>query len=245
MIPKIIHYCWVGGNPLTPLAQKCIASWKKHCPDFEIIRWDETNYDFSKNQYMAQTYEAKKWGFVPDYARLDIIYQYGGIYLDTDVEIVKPLDELLNNAAFCGVENFCQNGITIALGLGFGAEPGHPLIKEMMDDYENLRFYNQDGSLNLTASPVYQTAFLTKKGLLNVDKIQTVSGMTVYPKQYFNPTNLDTGRIQLTNKTVSIHHYAASWLDDKSKLRYAVHKFLNRTIGIERTEWIRRKLLKK
>ena len=119
MIPKKIHYCWIGGNPLPELAIKCIESWKKYCPDYEIIEWNEKNYDFRKNQFMREAYDEKKWGFVPDYARLDIIYEHGGIYLDTDVEIIKPLDSLLKEQGFAGME---QPGI-VALGLGFGAEP--------------------------------------------------------------------------------------------------------------------------
>ena len=128
MIPKKIHYCWIGGNPLPELAIKCIESWKKYCPDYEIIEWNEKNYDFRKNQFMREAYDEKKWGFVPDYARLDIIYEHGGIYLDTDVEIIKPLDSLLKEQGFAGME---QPGI-VALGLGFGAEPKLPLIKELM-----------------------------------------------------------------------------------------------------------------
>lgn len=243
MIPKKIHYCWVGGNPLTPLAEKCIASWRKYCPDYEIVRWDESNYDFTKNKYMKQAYEAKKWGFVPDYARLDIIYQNGGIYLDTDVELVKPLDELLENKCFCGVELRDQGRIVVALGLGFGAERGDSLIKEMMSAYFDLNFLNADGTLNLVASPVYQTKFLLEKGLINIPQIQNVAGITVYPKVYFNPTDLDTGKVVLDKKTISIHHYAGSWLDAKAKRRYEVHKFLNRVIGKNATNWLRKILL--
>ena len=105
MIPKKIHYCWVGGNSKPPLVKKCIQSWKKYCPDYEIIEWNESNYDISKNIYMKQAYEAKKWAFVTDYMRLDIIYEHGGIYLDTDVELIKNIDDLLSNEAFAGIES--------------------------------------------------------------------------------------------------------------------------------------------
>lgn len=245
MIPKKIHYCWVGGNPLTPLAEKCIASWKKYCPDYEIIRWDESNYDFSKNKYMQQAYKAKKWGFVPDYARLDLIYQYGGIYLDTDVELIKSLDKVLDNESFSGVESDKQGKLIVALGLGFGAEAGHPLIKEMMEEYDKLSFINEDGTLNLVGSPIYQTAFLVKRGMVYTKKIQKVCEMTVYPKEYFNPTDLDTGKIILEQNTISIHHYAGSWLDNKAKRRYQIHKALNRMIGVKATDSIRKFFLQK
>ena len=138
MIPKIIHYCWFGGESLPESAIKCINSWKKFCPDYEIIRWDESNYDVTKNVYMKEAYEAKKWGFVPDYARLDIVYNYGGIYMDTDVELLKPLDDLLGCNAYMGVE---KPGI-VALGLGFGAEKGNSVIGDLLEEYNDKRFIN-------------------------------------------------------------------------------------------------------
>ena len=156
MIPKKIHYCWFGGNPLPELAQKCIASWKKYCPDYEIIEWNETNYDITKNNYMNQAYENKRWGFVPDYARLDIIYTHGGIYLDTDVELIKPIDELLTLKAFAGVE---QNSEYVALGLGFGAEKEHPTIKALRDYYDTLSFV-ENGELGLDESDFNKNASL-------------------------------------------------------------------------------------
>ena len=154
MIPKIIHYCWFGGNPLPPSAEKCIESWKKFCPDYEIRRWDESNYDITKNQYMQEAYQCKKWGFVPDYARLDIIYDHGGIYLDTDVEIIKTFDELLDCVAFGGVE---QESPYVALGLGFGAEKGNDIIRQLRDKYDELHFM-EDGQMNLT--PISAKSFL-------------------------------------------------------------------------------------
>ena len=127
MIPKKIHYCWFGNNPLPEKDRKCIESWKKYCPNYEIIRHDENNYDISKNKYMKQAYESKKWGFVPDYARLDIIYNEGGIYLDTDVELTKNLDELLKYDAYMGFED----DIHVSPGLGFGAIKHHEGIKKL------------------------------------------------------------------------------------------------------------------
>ena len=131
MIPKIIHYCWFGGNEIPEHDKKCIESWKKYCPDYKIIRWDESNYDYKKNSYMREAYEAKKWGFVPDYARLDIVYEHGGIYLDTDVELVKNIDELLEHKAYMGFE---VGGEFVSPGLGFGAEKNFPLFKKMMEE---------------------------------------------------------------------------------------------------------------
>ncbi len=228
MIPKKIHYCWVGGNELSDLAQKCIASWEKYCPDYEIIRWDESNYDFHKQKYMDEAYQAKVWGFVPDYARLDIIYNHGGIYLDTDVEIIKPLDPLLEEKAFAGFES---EG-TVALGLGFGAEPHHPLIAEMRDFYDGLSFYGEDGSLNLTPSPLFQTEVLKKHHLEARDEKQILEGnFTVFPKAVFNPCDLKKRKIHISDETYSIHHYAGSWVTAGERRHIRIYQGMHRLLG--------------
>ena len=241
-IPKVIHYCWVGGKPLTPLAQKCLDSWRYFCPEYKIIRWDESNYNFAKHPYMKQAYEAKMWGFVPDYARLDIIYQHGGIYLDTDVEIIKPLDDLLIDNFFAGFES----REIIALGLGFGAEAHHTVLKGMMDDYDNYAFTNADGSLNLLPSPQIQTKFLRKYYHIKDDngKIQKMKEITIYPKEYFCPKDFLTGKINITDHTYSIHHYASSWftirghieifLIRKAPLCYKILKWIVNVLSLKK-----------
>ena len=213
MIPKTIHYCWFGRNPKPKLAEKCIKSWKKYCPDYEIIEWNEDNYDISKNSYMKEAYEAKKWGFVPDYARLDIIYSHGGIYLDTDVEIIKPLDHLLNNKAFAGLEPQ-EDATYVALGLGFGAEKGNPLIRKLMDSYEECHFLKEDGNLNLTPAPVLNSETLKPLGFDSTDRIQDLGEMMLYPSEYFCPL---LGGHRRTENTVSIHWYSGSWLPEKER----------------------------
>lgn len=229
MIPKIIHYCWIGGYPKTPLALRCIESWKKYCPDYEIIEWNESNYDFSKNQYMAEAYRQKKWGFAPDYARLDIVYQFGGVYLDTDVELLKPMDELLHNHAFVGLQ---RPGIA-AFGLGFGSEKANPIVRELRDQYESLVFLNSDGSLNLTTSPKYQSDYLVEHyGLSLQNEVQVLGeNLTVYPIDYFNPMNPSSGKITITPNTFSIHHYAASWSSASNKRRTVIYKWICRIFG--------------
>ena len=207
MIPKKIHYCWVGGKPLPKSAVKCIKSWKKYCPDYEIIEWNETNYDFTKNEYMKQAYEAKKWGFVPDYARLDIIYTCGGIYLDTDVEIVKSFDSLLNLKGFAGFED----DESVALGLGFGAEKGNAVIKKLRDSYENLSFINEDGSINLTPAPEVNQPIFDELGLIHNGECQMLDDFSVFSKDYFCPKSLYDGVIRKTENTYSIHQFDASW----------------------------------
>lgn len=198
---------------MSELGEKCIASWKKYCPDYEIIRWDESNYDVTKNEYMRQAYEAKKWGFVPDYARLDIVYQHGGIYLDTDVEIIKNIDELCSNIAFMGIG--CTGGV--AIGLGFGAEAGLPIIKELRDDYDKACFINEDGSYDTTPCVKYQTEILKKHGFVDEDKIQMVNDVKIYTKEYLCPMHYATGALSITDNTYSIHHYESTHWDDRAR----------------------------
>ena len=216
MIPKKIHYCWVGGAPLPESAKKCIKSWRKYCPDYEIIEWNESNYDFTSADYMKEAYEAKKWGFVPDYARLDIVYTHGGIYLDTDVEIVKSFAPLLSLSAFAGF----QEGGEVALGLGFGAEVGSPVIKKLMDSYAGRHFISAGGEPDLTPSPRLNTATLVKEyGVRQDGTLQEFDGMTVFPVDYFCPKSFYDGIVRKTENTYSIHHYDASWFSDETKKR--------------------------
>lgn len=223
MIPKVIHYCWFGGAPLPEKEQKCMESWKKFAPDYEIVRWDETNYDVHKNAYMGEAYDCKKWGFVPDYARFDIIYEHGGIYLDTDVELVKPLDELLSNKAYMGFEsNEWVNG-----GIGFGAEKGNLLIKGLRDMYDSLSFVREDGELNLTPSPTYITNYLVSHGLRRDNTMQTLEdSMVIYPTEYFAARDYDTNKVVITENTISIHQYSGTWRTPKQKLMTKVKRIL-------------------
>ena len=231
MIPKIIHYCWFGNNPIPNEYKTYMESWKKYCPDYEIIEWNESNYDVTKNKYMHEAYEAKKWGFVPDYARLDIIYNHGGIYLDTDVEIIKNLDELLKNDAFMGFES----KRFVAIGLGFGAQKGHKTIKILRDIYKDIAFLNADGTYNMTPSPFYQTNFLYKNGLKKNNKKQNVCGITIYPAEYFCPQSYETGKLKIEKTTYSIHHYAATWITNEQKqikeLRHKLSKIFPKKLA--------------
>lgn len=213
MIPKKIHYCWLGDKEKTELVLKCIKSWKKYCPDYEIIEWSEQNINLKSVPYMEQAYDAKAWGFVPDVARLQIIYNHGGIYLDTDVEIIRTFDDLLNNHAFVGRES----GDYVNLGSGFGAEPNNQYIKLMLDAYNDLSFRLKDGSLNRIASPKIQTDTLKKIGLKEDDILQNIGNLTVYTKDYFSPIDYYTGLCEITDNTHSIHHYDGSWLTESER----------------------------
>lgn len=230
-IPKIIHYCWVGGNPKPQSVLYCIESWKRCCPDYEIREWNETNYDFTKNEYMRQAYEAKMWGFVPDYARLDIVYEHGGIYLDTDVEMVHSFDHLLENECFFGFENTGDGENYVNCGHGFGAVPGHDAIKNARDLYEHVSFVNADGSLNLLASPYYTTQSLRQMGLVQENRDQTLDGFQVYASDVLCPKNFRTGKLHQTVRTVSIHHFTASWVDEKIKAELAHQQKIKNRFG--------------
>lgn len=219
-IPKVIHYCWFGKNPIPDRYKIWMESWNKFCPDYEVKLWNEQNYDLSQNEYMLQAYEAGKWGFVPDYARVDIIYKYGGIYLDTDVEIIQSLDELLYQDAFVGFE---RNDF-VNLGQGFGAVKGHPVIREMRDMYKECQFVKEDGTLNLLPSPSYQTEVLVRHGLERNGSYQILENITVYPEKLINGKNERTRIVETLPCTRMIHHFDASWHD--STARYAN---LNRT----------------
>ena len=210
IIPKVIHYCWFGDNSIPSDYKKWMESWRKYCPDYEIVEWNESNYDIHKNRYIEQAYEAKKWAFVSDYARLDIIYNYGGIYLDTDVEIVKNIDDLLYNEGFCGYEQKDY----VAFGLGFGAKKHNSLIKEIMSVYERMSFINSDGTYNMTTCPTIQTDVLEKHGMKRNGEYQVIDGFAIFPEKVLCGKNIFTREVikDLTN-TYMIHHFAASWLE--------------------------------
>lgn len=214
MIPKIIHYCWFGGNPLPELAEKCIESWKKFCPDYEIIRWDETNFDINYCDYVREAYEAKKWAFVSDYARFKIIYDYGGVYFDTDVELLKPIDDLIKQGPFMGLES--GKSSMIAPGLGLAANPGLGLAKEVLDDYENSHFIaDERGKYEIVVERV--TNILLRHGEIYPDEINYVAGVFIYPTEYLCPMNYVTGELSITDKTYAIHHFSASWLPEAER----------------------------
>lgn len=209
IIPKKIHYCWFGGGELPDEYKKYIESWRKCCPDYEIIRWDESNYDVTKNRYMRQAYENKKWAFVSDYARVDIIYHQGGIYLDTDVELVKNFDEFLKWDLFCGFESFDY----VSWGVGFGAVKEHEILKDVLNEYEKRSFLKEDGSFDLTGCPILQSEVMKRYGFVMNGQPQSINNIAIYPIEYFAPFSYLRGFGRITENTHSIHHYSASWVD--------------------------------
>lgn len=209
MIPKIIHYCWFGGNSKPEIVEECIASWNKFCPDWEIIEWNEHNYDVDARQYTADAHVAKKWAFVSDVARLDIIEKHGGIYLDTDVELLAPVDNLLSNGAFY----FFETERNINTGMGFGAEAGHPTVKAMLE-YYNGRSFLRNGKPDMTPCPAYNTDMLVSMcpSMIRNGKNQVIDDVLIlssgdygrYMKHYGTASWTDSPHFDPTR---SVHHY--------------------------------------
>ena len=207
MIPKTIHYCWFGGRPKPPLAEKCLKSWKKVCPDWKIIEWNENNFDLSAAPtYVRQAMDAGRWAFVTDYVRLCALVNQGGVYLDTDVELLKPLTPYLKHTAFAGFEtpDRVQTGL-------LACEAGFPLFREFLAYYDNAQFVRPGGSLNTTTNVKILTDLCLEMGLVCNDRLQTVAGLTIYPKEVFCPVEFETRLLRKTRKTVCIHWFSGSW----------------------------------
>lgn len=231
-IPRIIHYCWFGKNPLPDSAKTCIESWKKFCPDYQIIEWNEDNYDINTCEYVREAYRNKKWAFVSDYARYDILYREGGLYFDTDVELIRPIDDIIKEGSFIGCEKgFFNNGwLKVNPGVGIGAIAGLPFYKEVLEFYSTQHF-EKNGIFNQTTIVEYTTTFLVKNGLRNYNGIQKIGDITIYPWQYFGPMDYVTGDIEITDETRSIHHYTASWLEKEDVDIYKAERLIAAKIG--------------
>lgn len=211
-IPKSIHYCWFGKGEMPKRFCRNIETWKKYCPGYEIIRWDEGNYDITKNQYIQQAYEAGKWSFVSDYVRVDIINENGGIYLDTDVEVLKSFDPLLQFDLFCGFETDRY----VNFGIGFGAVKGNQILEEILEMYSNMEFLRADGTWNCVTSPLCQTEVLKRHGLVRNGQTQLKGQILTLSSEYLSPVN-PYGYGIPTAESFSIHQYAATWLDGNQK----------------------------
>ncbi len=235
MIPKKIHYCWFGGKELPELAKKCIASWEKFCPDYEIIRWDESNFDLDQTPYTRWCYDNGKWAFLSDYARLAIVAEQGGLYFDTDVELVKKPNELLQYEAFYGFEN--KN--SVATGLGFGAQAQHPTLVAMRREYLALQ-PDENGDFPVQACPALNTAALLPMGLVLDGTRQTVAGAEILPVDYLNPYDDSTGRLMRTSNTIGIHWYSKSWISKGAILRSKLTRPFHRIFGKDCFRWLKR-----
>ena len=223
MIPKAIHFCWFGGKPYPKIVKKCLGSWKKYCPDYEIKLWNEHNYDVGKNPWLASAAQGKRWAFVSDYARLDIVFHEGGIYLDTDVELIKSLDDLLPYECFLGMENGSKGWLNT--GLGFGAVQGHPAVGEMLHEYDSLVF--SEASVGELLCPVINTRpFLRADYRPGAKEIQQIKGATILPSDWFDPNDGNLSELHITRNTHGIHWSNCSWETGltrwKAKLRLLI-----------------------
>lgn len=227
MIPKIIHYCWFGRGEKPELAKKCIASWKKFCPDFEIREWNEDNCDYLAMPFMAEAYAAKKYAFVSDVMRLVVLEQYGGVYFDTDVEVVRDISPLLNDEGFIGFENnrFVNSGQVMA------AVPHQPIVQAMIDEYKKLHYMQPDSSVMPIGCPRLNSDVLERFGLIRNGQEQIVAGIHVYPDDYFSPMDSTTGKLTKTENTYSIHWYSMSWLPKRTQIRAKLGRIVRRIMG--------------
>lgn len=233
MIPKKIHYCWFGGGKLPNSVKKNIESWRKYCPDYEIIQWNESNFDINSNNFVREAYKAKSWAFVSDYIRLKVVYDIGGIYLDTDVEIIKSPDFLLNNKAYFSVQQKDKN---INTGLGFGAEKGAEIVAEMLKEYDNVEF--DFGNKMEISCPILNTNAAKKLGFTYSDDVHKYSWGKVYPPRYADPYALGQSENLRCAETVSIHHYDASWTGIINRIKVKLY----RKIGMDKIIQIKKLL---
>lgn len=226
MIPKIIHYCWFGKNPLPELAVKCIESWKQFCPDYKIKEWNESNFNLDICPYVREAYKARKWAFITDYVRIYVLVNEGGIYMDTDVEVLKPIDRFLSNKAFSGFEKIDA----IPTGI-MACERGFSFFQELLEYYANRHFIQHDGSYDLTTNVSIITKICLEYGLVLNNTKQTIRGFTLYPKDVFCPKNYCTGVIECTKRTYTIHHFSGSWHSKKQRIVRKREEWLYRNFG--------------
>lgn len=243
-IPKTIHYCWFGKNPKPPLIVKCMDSWKKVLPEYEIIEWNEDNFDVTENRYVKEAYENRKWAFVTDYVRLKVLYEYGGIYLDSDVEVLKPIDEFLSDECFSGFES--KDTVPTAI---MGSTKGAAFMKELLTYYDDKAFVKPDGSFDMTANTITITNMCKCRGLKPNGKKQTINGFTLYPQRYFCPNS----PARIFNKkpigAYTIHHSMGSWGDNPKYIRNfpaRVKRYftgvLRKIIGSDKTSKLRKRV---
>lgn len=235
MIPKKIHYCWFGRKEKPKSVQLCIDSWKKYCPDYEFIEWNEDNFDINYNAYTKYCYQNEKWAFLSDLARLLVVYEHGGIYFDTDVELIKNIDDFLVYDAFYGWET----DEYVATGLGFGAVAKHKTVKSMIDQYKDL-LPDEQGNYPLIACPQLNTKALQQYGLRKNGELQCIDGTIILPIEYMNPYDDPTGRLCKTENTISIHWYSKSWMNKRTILRSKLTKPFHRIFGNDCFAWLKK-----
>ena len=231
--PRIIHYCWFGGKPLSRKTARFIEDWQKVCPDFEIVCWNEQNCDVEENEYVSGAHRCGKWAFVSDYFRLKALYEHGGIYLDTDVELLKPFGELMDLRGFMGFESKCDIATCV-----MGGEKGHEFFRQALGAYSGRAFCDENGAPDLTTNVQILTALLGGNGLSRDGTRQSAMGMEIFPRDYFSPRSLETGKLTVTANTRAIHWFDASWQTCSQRF----HTRVAQTLGKKNTERLKRLL---
>ncbi|WP_394186452.1 glycosyltransferase family 32 protein [Metabacillus halosaccharovorans] len=228
-IPKVIHYCWFGYKEKPEIVKKCITSWYINLPGYEIREWNEQNFDINSNIYIKEAYNSKKFAFVSDYVRVYALYNYGGIYLDTDVEVLKPFNDLLHHDSFWGFEQ--ENYIATST---IGASKGNQLIKLFLDSYKEKEFIKDDGSYDDLTNVAVITKILENIGLKKNGELQSFDKIgTFYPQTYFSPYDYINCRKLITENTYTIHHFYKSWLPLPARLKNNMKVVLSKIIGGE------------
>lgn len=230
MIPKKIHYCWFGNGALPVLETKCLNSWKRNLPDYELVLWNEKNFDVNINLFVKEAYEAKKYAFVSDYVRIYALYNQGGIYLDTDVEVIKPIGVFLEHNLFFGLEKTDS----IQTGL-IGSIAENPVLKKILTHYDNQKFVMNDGKMNMIPNTQLVTDMLTKDyGFVPDNSYQNLlNTISIYPIDYFCGKDWQTGRSVISVNTYTIHHFSGSWYSNTNKFK----KKVKRILGVRLTEY--------
>ncbi len=243
-IPKVIHYIWLGGNPEPEILQKCKESWKKYCPDYEIKRWDESNLDLNKYQFAKDAYEAKKWAFASDVFRFDVLFEEGGIYLDTDVEVLKNIDEFLKYEFFSGFEN----DKFIAPGLIIGCKKGAKIAKDVLEIYKNTTF-DIENLVKQTVCILTTNYLVENYNLKQTGETQYFDNgkVAMFASDYFCPMDVATKKVKLTKNTYTIHLYAGSWVKKPNIFKRTSDGFkhlVRKMLGNKLYEKIKQKLKK-
>lgn len=237
MIPKIIHFCWLSGSEYPELIEKCICSWKEKLSDYEIICWDTSRFDIDSCRYTKEAFAEKKYAFASDYIRLYALYHFGGIYLDSDIEVMKSFDDLLHLKAFTC---FQKMSTTLSPWI-IGCEKGNPIIKEFLDYYEGRSFYDKNGKMDLTPNPYPFTRICREHGLLLKDENQNLDSITVFSHDYFCPYSPSNGQLEITDNTYAIHYFNAEWMSEEQKKRrkkkQEVTKKYGKYIGLSVYAW--------
>ncbi len=236
MIPKVIHYCWFGKKEKPDIVKNCIKSWKEFLPNYEIIEWNEENFDIECFPFAKEAYMVGNYAFVSDYVRVYALYNYGGVYLDTDTEILGSLDEFLLQPSFWGFEE--KNFIATSI---IGAECENELIKDFLDYYDNLSLYDEHGQIKKFTNVVVVTELLQNRGIKLDGTLQTVEGVaTIYPQEYFSPYDYINCYMKKTANSVAVHHFYKSWLPVSARIKSSIKKGIVSIIGGERLVQLRK-----